>query len=224
MEEKKNEQVKGERNAGGEEMKHKHNHAGNENSANHASDVKENTHAGKVEAENGGGAKSEQQKPQDVTQTKEYQALLSSYNALKKEVSEAKEYVKSYKADLDRIKERSQNLNAELTEKVNVDAGKKLLPILDNFEKSFAMEASDASEKGFRMIFNQLQKVLEHLKIKQYEVTEEFNPQHMEAVFVEPTDDAEQDGKVAKVLQNGYFYEPTEKVVRPVMVSVYSKQ
>lgn len=160
----------------------------------------------------------------DATKSAEYLKLLTDFNNLKKEVGEAREYVKNYKADLDRIKERNKGMHAELTEKVTVEVAKKLLPIIDNFEKSFLAYEDESSIKGFKMIYNQLEKVLDNLKIKKYDVAEDFDPSHMEAIFVEPATTDEQDGKVAKILQNGYFYEPTEKVVRPVMVSVYSKQ
>jgi molecular chaperone GrpE len=142
----------------------------------------------------------------------------------KEAVNESMEMVKSFKQDVDRIKERSQNLKEELTEKITIETVSKLLPVLDNFEKSFEHIVDETDKKGFKMIYNSLVQVVEKMNVEKVEVVANvFDPTKMEAITTEPTDNEDLVGTIASVYQDGYIYKPTDKVIRCTIVSVYNK-
>lgn len=101
---------------------------------------------------------------------------------------------------------------------------KKLLPIVDNFERAIKLDDSNLNDdlskflEGFKMIYGNLADVL-----KNYEVTEidclkkEFDPNTMEAVMTQHEDGIDA-GIVIDCLQKGYMYK--DKVIRVAMVKV----
>lgn len=101
---------------------------------------------------------------------------------------------------------------------------KKLLPIVDNFERAIKLDDSNLNDdlskflEGFKMIYGNLADVL-----KTYEVTEidclkkEFDPNTMEAVMTQHEDGIDA-GVVIDCLQKGYMYK--DKVIRVAMVKV----
>lgn len=72
---------------------------------------------------------------------------------------------------------------------------------------------------GFQMITNQIIEILQNdgLKPVEAKVGAEFNPQVMQAVETEATEEFE-DNKIIKVMQAGYMYK--DRVLRPAMVIV----
>lgn len=135
---------------------------------------------------------------------------------------ESMEMVKNFKMDIDRIKERNEELNKSLNEKITMEVVSKILPTIDNFEMALKSTADENALKGFKMIFDGLIKALEGLKVKRIEVVAGvFDPNKMEAVYATPTEDTELVGTVSGVLSTGYYYEPTDNVIRYTQVSVF---
>lgn len=168
--------------------------------------------------------KSETTEVLDITTFAEYKKLQEELKLTKEAVNESMEMVKSFKQDVDRIKERSQNLKEELTEKITIETVSKLLPVLDNFEKSFEHIVDETDKKGFKMIYNSLVQVVEKMNVEKVEVVANvFDPTKMEAITTEPTDNEDLVGTIASVYQDGYIYKPTDKVIRCTIVSVYNK-
>ncbi len=103
------------------------------------------------------------------------------------------------------------------------DLIKKLLPIIDNFERAVADDSklSDEMKKfleGFKMIYGNLNSILESYQVKAMDVlNKEFDPNTMEAVLTEEVEGV-LPNTVIDVLQKGYTYK--DKVIRHAMVKV----
>ena len=103
------------------------------------------------------------------------------------------------------------------------DLIKKLLPVIDNFERAIADDSklSDEMKKfleGFKMIYGNLNSILESYQVKAMDVlNKEFDPNTMEAVLTEEVEGV-LPNTVIDVLQKGYTYK--DKVIRHAMVKV----
>ena len=141
----------------------------------------------------------------------------------KEALKESMEMVTNFKADVDRIRERSEKLNGQLHEKITMEVVAKLLPTIDNLEIAVSkMNEGTSERKGCEMIIKALIKQLEELEIKRIECTAGvFDPNKMEAISIVSTDNAELVGTVAHVISMGYYYKPTDNVIRYTQVAVY---
>ena len=98
----------------------------------------------------------------------------------------------------------------------------KILPIVDNFERGFAMveeaDKDDAFVQGMDKVYKQLMTEFEAIGVKSIEaVGQEFNPDLHNAVMQVASEEYES-GVVAQELLKGYTYKET--VVRHSMVAV----
>ena len=158
----------------------------------------------------------------DITTFAEYKKLQEELMLAKLATKESMEMVKNFKLDIDRIRERSEKANAEAEEKVTIEVAKKLLPIIDDFEKSLVHLKAGSDFKGINMLYTALLGVLDSLSIKEIEAqTGVFNPEKMDAIMAEETSKPELAGTIAHVFRKGYYYVPTDKVIRYTQVSVY---
>ena len=153
---------------------------------------------------------------------KENERMKDELFLAKEAAKESMEMVKNFKMDVDRIRERSEELNSKLDEKITMELAAKLIPTIDNFEKAFELVGSTSESKGFKMIYLSLIKALEDMKVKRIEVVAGiFDPNKMEAIMGEPTDNPELAGTISKVFSTGYYYAPTDKVIRYTQVAVF---
>ena len=158
----------------------------------------------------------------DITTFAEYKKLQEELMLAKLATKESMEMVKNFKLDIDRIRERSEKANAEAEEKVTIEVAKKLLPIIDDFEKSLVHLKAGSDFKGINMLYTALLGILDSLSIKEIEAqTGVFNPEKMDAIMAEETSKPELAGTIAHVFRKGYYYVPTDKVIRYTQVSVY---
>ncbi len=102
------------------------------------------------------------------------------------------------------------------------DMIKKLLPIVDNFERGFNSISEEEREtpfaKGMDMVYKQTMKMLEDSDVKPIEALGmEFNPElHNAVMHVE--DDSVGEGIIVEEFEKGYTYRET--VIRHSMVKV----
>lgn len=102
----------------------------------------------------------------------------------------------------------------------NEDILKKLLGVVDNFERALSLENEDNQEflKGFKMIYNSILNIMNEFGAQEIVcLDEDFDPNYHQAVFTEKKDGVDA-GKVIEVLQKGYMYK--ERVLRAAMVKV----
>jgi molecular chaperone GrpE len=99
------------------------------------------------------------------------------------------------------------------------DIIKKLLPVLDDLERSLAHRSEgDSWADGVELVARKFQSVLEAEGVKRIEAAgQEFDPNFHEAISSEPNDEVES-GHIIEVVQNGYM--SGERVIRPAMVRV----
>ena len=102
------------------------------------------------------------------------------------------------------------------------DAVKKLLPIVDNFERGFKSVTEEELQtpfaKGMDMVYKQTIKMLEDLQVKPIEaVGSEFNPEFHNAVM-HVEDDSQGENIIVEEFEKGYTYR--DVVIRHSMVKV----
>ena len=135
---------------------------------------------------------------------------------------ELQDRVKRQMAEFDNYRKRTDKEKSAMFEMGASDVIKKLLPIVDNFERGFKAITDEEKEtpfaKGMDMVYKQTMKMLEDLEVKPIEaVGLEFNPDvHNAVMHVE--DDSVGEGIVVEEFEKGYTYRDT--VIRHSMVKV----
>ena len=140
--------------------------------------------------------------------------------ALKKQLAEGAERMKRLQADFENFRRRTRQEKEELSNLVVQDFIKELLPMLDNFDRAMAAEATDAAkfQQGVEMIYNQLAEILKNRGMELIDTKEaKFDPNFHQAVM-RVENPALQDEAIARELQKGYMVKG--KVIRPSMVQV----
>ena len=192
----------------------------------------------------------EEVKNEEVVETEVTEEVVQENTAERvEEVQEKKEEKKSFfkKKDEEKAKLLEQNkeladkvlrLNAEMQnmrrrmeeEKANLlkyegeDLIKKLLPIVDTFERAISMDDINLQDEvskflsGFKMIYGNLSSTLQSYEIQVIDALHQpFDHNTMEAVMTEEVEGVEPN-MVIDVLQKGYTYKG--KVIRYAMVKV----
>ena len=130
-----------------------------------------------------------------------------------------------------RLTAEMQNMNRRFEqEKMNIykyDGEaliKKLLPIIDNFERAINMDDDNLTDEvskflsGFKMIYSTLISELKNMGVSEIDALgKPFDPTCMEAIMTGNVMEEEQ-GVVLDVMQKGYMY--NDKVIRVAMVKV----
>ena len=152
-------------------------------------------------------------------------------NKANKEIEPLKEENEKLKEKILRISAESQNMQRRATEEMarirkyeGEDFAKKILPIIDNFERAIKLDDNDLTDElskflsGFKMIYTGMLNILAESEIKEIDcLNKEFDPNFMEAVLTDKVEGIEKN-QVLEVLQKGYMYK--DKLLRPAMVKV----
>ena len=128
------------------------------------------------------------------------------------------------RADFANYRKRVDKERDEIYQTSTVDTLRKVLPVIDDFDRAItnvpADKADDPVIKGFSQIHRKLTTILENSGIKVVNpVGEEFNPAFHEAIGQDDNSDVAS-GHITVVLQKGYMH--GEKVLRPAVVRVAS--
>lgn len=129
-------------------------------------------------------------------------------------------------ADFDNYRKRQEQERESLLRFGTENALKKLLEVLDNFERGAkALESVEDCQKvkdSFNGIHKQTEEILVKLGLEEIKAEgEEFDPNFHEAVMRTPTDEYPEN-TVVNVMQKGY--KVGDKVLRPALVSVASAE
>lgn len=129
-------------------------------------------------------------------------------------------------ADFDNYRKRQEQERASLIAYGAQDAMKKLIEVLDNFDR--AKQSIDVSEdinqikESFNVLYNQMFDNLSKLGLEVIEAQgQEFDPNYHEAVMQTPTGE-HPENHVIMELQKGYKL--GEKVLRPTLVNVATNE
>ena len=142
--------------------------------------------------------------------------------ALEEEVNTWKtDYYKVF-ADMENIKRRMQNEHANNLKFMMQGFIEQMLPIVDNFERSLAIENPSEEVanflKGYEMIYKQIMTLLENQGVKVIEAEgKEFDPNFHQAVMT-VSDENFKPGMVVEELQKGYLL--IDRVIRASLVKV----
>ena len=125
-------------------------------------------------------------------------------------------------ADMANYRRRTEQERSELVKNANADLIRRLLPVLDDFERGLqTMPADDANQawaEGIRLIARKLLTILEQEGVTPYDALgQDFDPAYHDAVTFEPSS-RDTAGKVIGQIQKGYRIR--DKVLRPALVRV----
>lgn len=137
------------------------------------------------------------------------------------------EHLQRLQAEFKNYKKRVERDNTQFAKFVRIELIRKLLPVLDDFERFIVNHKDDRVEnaenndfmKGFTLIYEKLASLLKNegmtfMKAK----GEDFNPNFHEALMMENTDNESQDGKVLEEWEKGYMF--NDSVLRVAKVKV----
>lgn len=110
-------------------------------------------------------------------------------------------------ADLQNYRRRAAEEQAELRRSANAELIRKLLEVVDNFDRALEMLPADAADgwhEGLSLVRRNLMNILETEGVSKIEAAgKPFDPWEHEAVFHQETTDAE-DGVIIAVTREGY--------------------
>lgn len=175
-----------------------------------------------VSAEEAAGAEAQAEAGNDeaAVEAEAEQDPAAEAEALKMQLAEGAERMKRLQADFENFRRRTRQEKEELSNMVVQDFIKELLPMLDNFDRAMAAEATDAAkfQQGVEMIYNQLTEILKSKGMELIDTKDaKFDPNFHQAVMRVENPDLE-DEAIAMELQKGYMVKG--KVIRPSMVQV----
>ncbi|MCW5947390.1 MAG: nucleotide exchange factor GrpE [Fimbriimonadales bacterium] len=166
-------------------------------------------------------AQSEDPVSQDEVSATELSALRTRIEQLEAKLAEARENILRAVADSQNVRRRASQeiLQARVTAAAEIAA--KLLPVLDNFERTLAAADAGASLEsvleGVSLIDRQIREVLEQHNVRPIEsLGTAFDPTLHEAVLDEYSDHSE--GTVIGELERGYLI--GDRVLRPAKVKI----
>ncbi len=143
---------------------------------------------------------------------------------LQEEIDSLKDKYLRANAEMQNMRRRMEEEKANLLKYEGEELIKKLLPIIDNFERAIQMDDTNLEDEvskflsGFKMIYGNLSDTLKNYEVEVMDILNKpFDPNTMEAVLMEEAPDVEPN-TVVDVLQKGYTYKG--KVIRHAMVKV----
>jgi molecular chaperone GrpE len=143
---------------------------------------------------------------------------------LQEEVAMLKDKFLRTSAEMQNMKRRMEEERANLLKYDGEELIKKLLPVVDNFERAISMDDANLEDElskflnGFKMIYGNLNDTLQGYEVLAMDILgKPFDPNTMNAVLVEEVEGVEPN-VVIDVLQKGYTYKG--KVIRYAMVKV----
>jgi molecular chaperone GrpE len=145
---------------------------------------------------------------------------------LEKQLLELDDRYKRLYADFENLKRRSAKEKLDLMLSANEKILKKILPILDDFER--AISASLDSDKdstfysGIKLIHNKFVMLLEQSNVKTMNsnIGDDFDPNLHEAITSLPHNDINMKGKIVEIVEKGFHL--NENVLRFAKVIIAS--
>ena len=161
----------------------------------------------------------EEQQEAAAEETNELETLKAELEKLKKEKDELNDRYLRTLAEYDNFRKRSQREKDAVYGDATADAVKKLLPILDSFDRASNYECPDAEYKnGIDLIGNSIKEAFDQLGLKEIPALgEQFDPKFHNAVM-HNDDPAYGENVITDVYRKGYTL--GDKVIRFSMVVV----
>ena len=132
-----------------------------------------------------------------------------------------KKYVSLY-AEFDNFRRRSQKEKLDFFKTAGEDLIKKLLPILDDFERALQSHTGEKNpfETGLFLIVQKMQKTFKEMGLEEINIQKgaDFDAQTQEAIVRVPAPSADMAAKVVDIVEKGYTV--NGKIVRYAKVVV----
>ena len=166
------------------------------------------------------------QEPQQLLpKSSEVEELNAKIVELEKNLALYKDQLLRKAADFENFKKRVEHESINLVRFANEDLLEKLLPVLDDFERSLkAMQSNNKAidnggiVKGIELIYNKLQKILEQYGVKPMDVVgQPFDP-HLHDALQQITTNEYPPHTVVQEIEKGYLLH--DKVLRHAKVIV----
>lgn len=133
-------------------------------------------------------------------------------DSLAKENQELKDkYVRLY-SEFENYRRRTAKEKLEMISTASQNIIQEILPVLDDFERSFKVEGND--QEGSKLIYSKLSKILESKGLVPMEdlIGKDFDAEYHEAITQIPAPTEDLKGKIVDVVEKGYML--SDKVVR----------
>lgn len=155
----------------------------------------------------------------ETTEVSELEELKADFEALREQKDELYDKYLRTLAEYDNYRKRSQREKDAIYGDATAEAVKKLLPVLDSFERALNYECKDEEfKKGIALIQNTLKDVFDGMDVKEIPAQDEqFDPNIHEAVM-HIDNPAYGENIVTEVYRKGYKL--GDKVIRHSMVIV----
>ncbi len=171
------------------------------------------------------GIEQEEENAEREEELPESEALERLREELEEAEAQAAEYLDGWQrtqAEFSNYKKRQQAERVQITKMANATLLRKLLPVVDDFERAMASRPSGLDQltwcEGVFLIKHKLDAVLESEGVEPIEVAGEmFDPRYHEAVTYEEIAGYE-DGQIIDGVQRGYTLD--DRVLRPALVRV----
>ena len=153
----------------------------------------------------------------------ELAGLAQVNEALKAQMEDVSSQYRRLAADFDNFRKRTQKEKEELELQIKCSTLKKLLPVVDNFERARAQIKPQTDEemaihKSYQGVYKQMVEGLKQLGVSPMRPEGElFDPNLHEAVMREPTNDHPEDTVIEEMMR-GYLL--GDRVLRHAMVKV----
>ena len=176
-------------------------------------------------------SKAEEEIVEEVAEEREEEVLeeeLPDTETIEEEASEEDESLRDQfvrlQADFANFRNRVQRERTELYQRANEDLLLELLPVVDHYEMGLQTaekhNADPAVLDGFRLVYDQLMKVLDKFNVKPIDaVGEEFDPHRHEALTHMPSEEYPA-GICSAQVRRGYLF--GDRLLRPAQVVVSS--
>lgn len=161
----------------------------------------------------------EEQQTEAPSEKTELESLREELETLQKAKDELYDKYLRTLAEYDNFRKRSQREKDAIYGDATVETVKKLLPVLDSFERALGYECKDEEfKKGIVLIQNTLSEVFENIGVKEIPaMDQQFDPNLHEAVM-HLDNPAYGENVVTDVYRKGYML--GDKVIRHTMVIV----
>jgi molecular chaperone GrpE len=162
----------------------------------------------------------EQEQPQE-----EQDELETLKSELEEAQTQAAEYLDGWQraqAEFSNYKKRQESERAQMRTRMTADVLRKILPVVDDFERAMATMPNDLSQltwcEGVFLIKAKLDAILDSEGVKPIETDgQTFDPVYHEAVTYEEAPGYDE-GQIVGQVQRGYMLD--ERVLRPALVRV----
>ncbi|QSA97697.1 nucleotide exchange factor GrpE [Methylococcus sp. EFPC2] len=158
-----------------------------------------------------------------ATETVGVEQLIAQLEAATQKAEENWDKLVRAQAEMENLRRRTEKELQSAHKYALEKFAKELLAVVDSLELGIQAAAGDAPEvaklrEGNELTLKQLQSALERFNVLPVDPAgQKFNPEHHQAMAVEPTVGAEP-GTVVKVFQKGYLL--NDRLLRPAMVVI----